>query len=232
MYTQFNRRNKWKTLQRFMLVGFLFVLTIFAGFTGHYYLESLCDWKAPEQYIVDKVTGKEALEKQYYLSQQKVTEEQQKTQQEQGKTQSLEKEVNRLTTKPEYTYSMKTWIYDLCKRYGDKYGVPKEVWYPIVMMESGGNPSATTISRTEDSRGLLQVNTYVHPIGKSNAYNPEANLAYQMPELGVKYHEAKLQGLKGFDVVCYVERYGQRCQWTNKVKSELKKYYVEITGGK
>lgn len=132
----------------------------------------------------------------------------------------------------ERTYSMKSYVYQVCDQYGKKHGVPKEVWYPIIMMESGGNPTATTITSKEDSRGLLQVNTKVHSIGKVEAYDIEKNLSWQMPVLAKTYREAKARGLKGLDVVLYVERYGQRCQWTKAVEQSLTKYYNEITGGK
>jgi hypothetical protein len=135
-------------------------------------------------------------------------------------------EVSRGST--ERTYSMKPYIWRVCKEYGDKHGVPKEVWYPIIMMESNGKPTSTTITKKEDSRGLLQINTRVHKVDKTKVYDPEYNLSYQMPELADKYKEAKVKGLKGLDVVYYVERYGQRCEWTQTVRDLLKKYYNEI----
>ena len=126
-------------------------------------------------------------------------------------------------------YGMKQWVWDLCKQYGDKHGVPKEVWYPIVMMESGGSTVSTMITKKEDSRGLLQVNTMVHPVKKIDMYDPEKNLEFQMPTLATTYKEAKEMGLSGLAVVYYVERYGQRCNWTQAVKDSLKKYYEEVT---
>ena len=126
-------------------------------------------------------------------------------------------------------YSMKQWVWDLCKQYGDKEKLPKEVWYPIVMMESGGSTVSTMITKKEHSIGLLQVNTLVHPVKRNEMYDPEKNLAYQMPELAEKYREAKEMGLSGLSVVYYVERYGQRCNWTETVKTTLKKYYEEVT---
>jgi hypothetical protein len=131
---------------------------------------------------------------------------------------------------PERTYSMKTWVWRLCKTYGDKHGIPKEVWYPIVMLEIGGNITTTTVTKREDSRGLLQINTRVHKVDKTKVYDPEYNLDYQMPELAKKYREAKAKGMKGLEVVYYVERYGQRCEWTENVKKILKKYFEEVMG--
>ena len=126
-------------------------------------------------------------------------------------------------------YSMKQWVWDLCKQYGDKEKLPKEVWYPIIMMESGGSTVSTMITKKEHSIGLLQVNTLVHEVKRTDMYDPEKNLAYQMPELADKYREAKEMGLSGLAVVYYVERYGQRCNWTQTVKDTLKKYYEEVT---
>lgn len=136
--------------------------------------------------------------------------------------------IERVPEAAERTYSMKPWVWKLCKDWGNQYNVPREVWYPIIMMESKGNPVSTMVTKKEDSRGLLQVNTKVHKVNKLDMYNPEKNLEFQMPTLSKYYKEAKSKGLVGLDVVYYVERYGQKCEWTEEVKKSLKKYYMEV----
>lgn len=125
---------------------------------------------------------------------------------------------------------MQTDIYIAVKKVADKYGLPMEVVYPIIMSESSGNPNSQTVTSREDSRGLFQVNTFAHPdADKSKLFDPTYNAEYQIPKLVPWYKKAVAQGLTGVDVVHYVERYGQRPQWTETVKNNLTKYYNLFT---
>lgn len=114
-----------------------------------------------------------------------------------------------------------------------KYGIPIEILYPIVMTESGGNPSAHTVTSKEDSRGLFQVNIKAHPDANSGQlFNADYNANYWIPQLKSSYEAGKSKGLAGADLAAYVERYGERPAWTTTVENNIRKYYAEYTGGK
>lgn len=80
-------------------------------------------------------------------------------------------------------------IYNQIKSTFDRYGVPAAVWYPIMMMESGGNPDA--IGDNGDSVGLFQLNiragqgfgwdkTYLmHPIHNAEIAAPSIAAAFK-----------------------------------------------------
>jgi hypothetical protein len=118
----------------------------------------------------------------------------------------------------------------ILQKTGDKYGLPREIWYPIVMLESGGSTTARANTSSEDSRGLFQVNIYAHPDANSvQLYDPEYNANYQMPELKKYYDEGLGKGLTGSELVKYVERYGQRPKWTEDVERAIDHYYSSMT---
>lgn len=54
------------------------------------------------------------------------------------------------------------WI-DEVEKVFQKYNIPKHIWYPIMLEESGGNPAARNISAKEESVGLFQINLKAHP---------------------------------------------------------------------
>ena len=106
------------------------------------------------------------------------------------------------------------------------------VLYAVSMNESGGNTLAHASTSTEDSRGLFQVNLKAHPnANASQLFNPDYNIAYMLPTLKASYDEALGKGLKGVDVALYVEKNGERPQWTPTVIGNVTKYFNEITGG-
>jgi hypothetical protein len=110
---------------------------------------------------------------------------------------------------------------------GNEYNLPRSVWFPIVMYESGGNPLAQQVTDKEDSRGLFQVNTMAHPDANSmKLFDPEYNARYQMPELSRVYEKGLNEGLTGVELTKYVARYGQRPQWTETVSSNIDKFYL------
>jgi hypothetical protein len=117
-------------------------------------------------------------------------------------------------------------IFDMLFKKGMQYGLPPEVWYPIVMGESRGNPAAHTQTSKEDSRGLFQVNVYAHPdANSSKLFDPEYNADFQMPTLVRAYQKALDKGLTGVDATLYVSRYGQRPAWTDTVVQIITGHY-------
>jgi hypothetical protein len=62
-------------------------------------------------------------------------------------------------------------------------------------------------------------------------YDPEYNATYQMKNLKPVYDEGVKKGLTGVVLTEYVEKYGQRPQWTQTVSNNISKYYNEYTGG-
>lgn len=105
---------------------------------------------------------------------------------------------------------------------GDKNKEFFEVIYSLALYESHFDPNVTTITKTEHSIGLLQVNTYTNaPNGidiekfRKNLRNPRYNLDYQLDELYDFYVLGKSKGLKGRDLACFVSKYGQRPNWSD-----------------
>jgi hypothetical protein len=123
-------------------------------------------------------------------------------------------------------------IEEILQKTGQKYGLPREIWYPIVMYESGGSTTARAVTPSEDSRGLFQVNTYAYPEANGiKLYDPEYNANFQMPELKKYYDEGLSKGLSGSELTKYVARYGQRPQWTENIAREIEHYYSQIATG-
>ena len=98
----------------------------------------------------------------------------------------------------------------------DEYGVPTAIWYPIMLMESGGNPKSHN-PKGEDSRGVFQINLYAHPQWSNlNLYDPEINARIAAENfLLPAYKKAQDKGLTStIDQAEYVWRYGIRPKWT------------------
>lgn len=112
--------------------------------------------------------------------------------------------------------------------------------YPIVAYESGFNPKTRTLTKHEDSRGLLQINTFTNypkEFDKNKLYDPAYNLDYQLPELLIFYKLGKSKGLKGVELSCSISKLGQRPLWSDKktrnyIISTIEKYYKEVTAAK
>lgn len=145
-------------------------------------------------------------------------------------------DVSREIKKPSYDFSklfgnpaiLKT-IEDQCAKHakGDTNKEFFEVIYSLVMYESHFDPAVTTITPTEHSIGLLQVNTYTNAPKnvnveqfRKNLKDPRFNLDYQLDELYDFYVLGKGKGLKGKDLACFVSKYGQRPNWKSKATRE------------
>jgi hypothetical protein len=119
-------------------------------------------------------------------------------------------------------------IFDLLTQIGNDTGLPADVWYPIVMFESRGNPLSHALTSKEDSRGLFQVNIKAHPnANSSKLFDPEYNAKYQMPYLARVYKQGYSKGLRGEDLTVYVERYGQRPSWNSSKEASIRSYYQD-----
>lgn len=110
-----------------------------------------------------------------------------------------------------------------------KYGIPTSILYPIVMTESGGNTNAHTVTSSEDSRGLFQVNIMSNmDANSSQLFNPSYNINYQVPKLVSTYDSGLAKGLTGSALAQYVEQFGQRPQWTSTVANNISAYYNQF----
>lgn len=89
----------------------------------------------------------------------------------------------------------------------NNWGIPAGVWRPIMQVESGGDPSAHTVTDKEDSVGLFQLNRN-GGLGKgytvAELQDPETNANIAAGAMAPAYQEAKAQGLTGLDMVRYV----------------------------
>ena len=87
------------------------------------------------------------------------------------------------------------------------WGVPAAVWYPIMQVESGGNPAARNVTGSEDSVGLFQLNR-IGGLGKgysvTQLQNPTTNAEIAAAAMAPAYQKSKAQGLTGLDMVRYV----------------------------
>jgi hypothetical protein len=112
-----------------------------------------------------------------------------------------------------------------------KYNVPHWIWYPIAMTESGGNPHNQTVTDSEDSRGIFQVNIFAHPdANASMLYDAKYNAEYQMPEIAKYYNEGVSKGLTDLDLLNYTAKNAQRPEWTTYYTTSLARYYDLDTG--
>ena len=127
---------------------------------------------------------------------------------------------------------MKAEILKMLDTASQKSGIPLAVLYSIVMNESGGDPTSRAITDKEDSRGLFQVNVMAHPdANASQLFNPQYNIDYMLPELTRVYKDAVSKGLSGLSVALYVEKNGERPQWTANVIKNVTKHYTDFVGG-
>jgi hypothetical protein len=122
-------------------------------------------------------------------------------------------------------------VYKILDKKARQYGLPLNVWWPVVMFESSGNPLA--IGDGGKSYGLFQINTSVHHSYNINKgiQSIEYQADYWMPNLVTAYKQGKSKGLTGLDLTLYVERYGERPKWGQNVIDGITKYYNQITSG-
>ena len=125
-------------------------------------------------------------------------------------------------------------IFKIVDSIAESHNLPTYIWYSIVGMESQFNPKTRSITDTEDSRGLFQINTKVHhEVDKVQVYCPTYNSEYQIPKLATIYEEGLALGLESLDLVYYVVEHGQRPKLEdenvkNYVKSAITQYYHEL----
>ena len=135
-----------------------------------------------------------------------------------------------LTSRYSRTYGkMSSNVFNVLKKYGERYHLPVYIWYPIVMTESQGNPRASNRTSKEYSIGCFQVNTYAHKdVSASKLKNASYNANYQMPKLFYVYVAGQRKGLSGLSLLYYVAKYGQRPAWNSKYRNSLNSYYKKI----
>lgn len=87
------------------------------------------------------------------------------------------------------------------------WGVPAAVWQPIMQVESGGNPSARSVTGNEDSVGLFQLNR-LGGLGAgysvTQLQDPTTNASIAAMAMAPAYKEGIKEGLSGLSLVRYV----------------------------
>jgi hypothetical protein len=120
-------------------------------------------------------------------------------------------------------------VFNTLSYYGEKYNLSNNLWYPIAMTESEGNPSASNRTSREYSVGIFQVNTYAHhDVSPTKLKNAAYNANYQMPKLYYASVAGKRNGLTGLSLLYYVAKNGQRPCWTSEYKNSLLIHYKYI----
>lgn len=121
-------------------------------------------------------------------------------------------------------------VYAQVKAVMDRYGIPEYIWYPIAVMESGGNPYAENITSREHSVGIFQINLVAHPEYASyDLKDPAVNAEIAARDfISWAWEQAKELFSSPEDQAAYVWRYGIRPQWTAEkeaaIKEEVRKF--------
>lgn len=108
----------------------------------------------------------------------------------------------------------------------DKYGIPQEIWRPIMLVESSGNPNARNITKTEHSIGLFQINIKANPqYSGLNLTDPRVNAEIAARDFILPaYTKAKGQYTSQKDIAIYTYKKGIKPYWT----SDLEKKYLGL----
>jgi hypothetical protein len=127
-------------------------------------------------------------------------------------------------------------VVDTLKEKAIEYGIPWEIVYSIVGVETGGTFDVTSLGDSGESWGLFQINYPTHQDFDITKYTDVSYQAdYQLPELVSYYKKGYEKGLRGSDLARYVEVYGQRPDYSNDNKtyidSAITKYYNQATSG-
>lgn len=129
-----------------------------------------------------------------------------------------------MATQGVYTQSQ---IISIVDNAAQKYGVPKYVWYPILMQESGGNPNARLVSSKEDSRGLFQINSLVHnQYDPNKLYDPTYNAGVAFRDfISPAYNKAIANPANKtpVDIATDVYKNGIRPKWTSDLQTKFQK---------
>ena len=112
-------------------------------------------------------------------------------------------------------------------------GLPTEIWYPIVGMESKFEPKTRSKTETVDARGLFGIDVNQYPeIDKLEVYQPIYNANFQITKLIPIWEEGMKLGLDGADLVYYTAHY-HKLEINDEdieryIKSTITKYSHEL----
>lgn len=114
----------------------------------------------------------------------------------------------------------------------DRYNIPVEIWKPIMLKESSGNPAARAITADEHSIGLFQINIVANPgyIGQ-DLTDPAVNAEIAARDFILPAYQ-KAQGLYPDNLesqAVYTYKYGIRPQWTESVESVFRGYFQDVS---
>jgi hypothetical protein len=144
--------------------------------------------------------------------------------------------------------SLSTDNYAKVKAVMEKYGIPEWIWYPAMMVESGGDTNAHTVSGVDDSYGLFQINLKANK--QYSGYNlndpvvnatiaardfllPGYTTAKTLTSDTKKQAEISYSGLKDPENVnsrSYIAG-GIKPAWTSSLKTSFDSFYKTIVEG-
>jgi hypothetical protein len=115
----------------------------------------------------------------------------------------------------------------------DQYGIPEYVWFPIMQLESGGNPNAQAITTKEKSIGLFQINLKAHPeYAGLDLTDPAINANIAARDFMKKsYDYAVSIGLNEQDQTAWVWRRGIRPAWNETKEAKVKALAGKVLSG-
>jgi hypothetical protein len=128
-------------------------------------------------------------------------------------------------------------VLEILRQKALEYGIPFEVVYSIVGVETGGTFDTKTIGDNGQSYGLFQIHKPAHPSFDTSRYTDVKYQAdYQLPELKRFYDLGYSKGYRGAELAKYVEVYGQRPAYEqsdvkNYIDSSIPKYYTQVSTG-
>ena len=123
------------------------------------------------------------------------------------------------------------YLVELMEEMSAKHGFPTiATVYCIAAYESKFNPACHTVTKKEDSRGLLQVNVMAHSAripNKTKLFDPAYNLDFQLPEIKQYYDKGKAQGLSSAELIVYTAKFAQRPAWAEWIAKSIRASYKE-----
>lgn len=115
----------------------------------------------------------------------------------------------------------------------DSYGIPSNIWRPIMSRESSGNPAARNITSDEHSIGLFQINIVANPgyIGQ-DLTDPTVNATIAARDFISPAYEKSKSLFPGDEEAqaVYTYKEGIRPYWTSDLEESFRDSYRSVAG--